>query len=110
MNSGIKIILYPVADMLQAKEMFRKFLEVDPDVDQPYYVGFHVGGQDIGLVPANPEGGAAAYYNVDNIKDSLQILLDGGAEIIQDVKNVGGNRLIASVKYQQGNIIGLVEN
>ena len=110
MNKGIKIILYPVKDIAQSKELFRKFLEVDPYVDQPYYVGFKVDNQDIGLVPTNPEGEATTFYSVDNIKNSLQILLDGGAEIIQDIKNVGGERLIASVKDQDGNIIGLVEN
>lgn len=110
MNTGIKIILYPVKDINQSKTVFRKFLGVDPYADQPYYVGFKINEQDIGLVPNNPEGGVAAFYNVDDIKNSLQILLDGGAEIIQNIKNVGGERLIASVKDKDGNIIGLVQN
>jgi len=109
MNKGIKIILYPVKDMAQAKALFHKFLEVEPYADQPYYVGFRIDDQDIGLVPNNPEGGAVAFYHVDDIKHSLQILLDGGAEIIQDIKNVGGERLIASAKDKDGNIIGLVQ-
>ena len=32
------------------------------------------------------------------------------AEIIQDIKNVGGERLIASVKDKDNNIIGLIQN
>jgi predicted enzyme related to lactoylglutathione lyase len=110
MNKGIKIILYPVKDINQSKTLFRKFLGVDPYADQPYYVGFKINEQDIGLVPNNPEGGVAAFYNVDDIKNSLQILLDAGAQIIQDIKNVGEERLIASVKDKDGNIIGLVQN
>jgi predicted enzyme related to lactoylglutathione lyase len=110
MNKGIKIILYPVKDINQSKTLFRKFLGVDPYADQPYYVGFKINDQDIGLVPNNPEGGVAAFYNVDDIKNSLQILLDAGAQIIQDIKNVGEERLIASVKDKDGNIIGLVQN
>jgi predicted enzyme related to lactoylglutathione lyase len=110
MNKGIKIILYPVKDINQSKTLFRKFLGVDPYADQPYYVGFKINDQDIGLVPNNPEGGVAAFYNVDDIKNSLQILLDAGALIIQDIKNVGEERLIASVKDKDGNIIGLVQN
>jgi predicted enzyme related to lactoylglutathione lyase len=51
-----------------------------------------------------------AFYHIDDIKNSLQILVDGGAEIIQDIKNVGGGRLIASVKDKDSNIIGLVQN
>ncbi len=109
MNKGIKTVLYPVKDIKQATTLFRKFLGIDPYAEQPYYVGFKVDDQDIGLVPDNPECGVAAFYHVDDIKNSLQILVDGGANIIQDIKNVGGERLIATVKDKDGNIIGLVQ-
>jgi predicted enzyme related to lactoylglutathione lyase len=110
MNKGIKIIIYPVKDITKAKTLFHKFLGVEPYADQPYYVGFKIGDQDIGLVPNNPEAGMAAFYHVDDIKNSLQILLDAGAQTIQDIKNVGGTRLIASAKDKDGNIIGLVQD
>jgi predicted enzyme related to lactoylglutathione lyase len=110
MNKGIKTVLYPVKDITQATALFRKFLGVEPYANQPYYVGFKINDQDIGLVPHNPEAGMTAFYHVDDIKDSLQILVDAGAEIIQDIKNVGGGRLIASVKDKDSNIIGLVED
>jgi predicted enzyme related to lactoylglutathione lyase len=110
MNKGIKTIIYPVKDINQAKTLFRQLLEVEPYADQPYYVGFKVGDQDIGLVPNGHNAGMTAFYHVDEIKNSLQILLDAGAEIIQDIKNVGGGRLIASAKDNDGNIIGLIQN
>jgi len=110
MNKGIKTVLYPVKDMTQSKTVFQKLLGVEPYADQPYYIGFKVGDQDIGLVPGNPEAGMTAFYHVDDIKGSLQILLDAGAKIIQDVKNVGGGRLIASAKDMDDNIIGLIQN
>ena len=109
MNKGIKTILYPVKDMTQAKTLFCKLLGVEPYADQPYYVGFKIGDQDIGLVPNNPEAGVAAFFHVDDIKSSLQILIDAGAAIIQEIKNVGGERLIASVRDKDNNIIGLVQ-
>lgn len=110
MNKGIKTILYPVKDMTQAKNLFSKFLGVEPYADTPYYVGFKIDDQDIGLVPNNPEAAVAAFFHVDDIKISLQLLVDGGAAIIQDVKNVGGGRLVATVKDKDGNVIGLVQN
>ncbi len=110
MNKGIKTIIYPVKDISQAKALFGKLLGVEPYADQPYYVGFKIGDQDIGLVPNSHEAGMTAFYHVDEIKDSLQILVDGGAEIIQDIRNVGGGRLIASVKDKDSNIIGLIQN
>ena len=110
MNKGVKTVLYPVKDMTQAKTRFQKLLEVEPYADQPYYIGFKVGDQDIGLVPNNPEAGMTAFYHVDDIQSSLQILVDAGAKIIQDVKNVGGGRLIASARDTDNNIIGLIQN
>src|SRR5215813_10441555 len=107
MNNGIKIVLYPVKDMTQAKTLFRKLLGVEPYADQPYYVGFKVGDQDIGLVPKGQNRGITAFYHVDDIKSSLQLLLDSGAQVQQDVKDVGGGMLIASVIDAEGNIIGL---
>ena len=75
MNKGIKTILYPVKDMAQATAVFRKLLEVEPYANQPYYVGFKIDDQDIGLVPNNPEAGVTAFFHVDDIKSSLQIHL-----------------------------------
>jgi predicted enzyme related to lactoylglutathione lyase len=110
MNKGIKTILYPVKDMTQAKTLFSELLGVEPYADSPYYVGFKIDDQDIGLIPANPEAAVTAFFHIDDIKNSLQLLVDGGAAIVQEVKNVGGGRLVASVKDKDGNMIGLVQN
>jgi predicted enzyme related to lactoylglutathione lyase len=110
MNNGIRTVIYPVKEVTQAKTLFRKLLGVEPYSDQPYYVGFKIGDQDIGLVPHGHNAVMTAFYHVDDIKNSLQILLDAGSEIIQDIKNVGGGRLIASVKDKDGNIIGFIQN
>jgi predicted enzyme related to lactoylglutathione lyase len=110
MNKGIKTVIYPAQDVTQAKTLFRKLLGVEPYADQPYYVGFKVGDQDIGLVPKTNNEGMTAFYHVDDIKSSLQILLDAGSETIQEIKDVGKGRLIASVKDRDGNMIGLVQN
>ena len=50
------------------------------------------------------------YWHVDDIKESLQLLLDDGAESLQEVKDVGGGKLIASAKDADGNIIGLIQS
>ncbi len=110
MNQGVKTIIYPVKDMARAKAQFRTLLGVEPYGDQPYYIGFKVGDQDIGLVPNSPEVGMAAFYHVDDIKQSLQALVDAGAQTLREVTNVGGGRLVASVKDADGNIIGLVQD
>jgi predicted enzyme related to lactoylglutathione lyase len=49
------------------------------------------------------------YYHVDVIKNSLKSLVDAGAETIQEIKDVGGGGLIASVRDTDANIIGLIQ-
>lgn len=110
MNQGANTIIYPVKDIAKAKALFTALLGKEPYADQPYYVGYKIGNQDIGLDPHGHREGATAYYEVDDIKKVLQSLLDAGAQTVQDVKNVGGGKLIASVKDADGNIIGLTQN
>jgi len=112
MNQGIRTIIYPVKDIAQAKTLFSQLLGIQPIMDEPYYVGFKVGDQDIGLDPnGHHQGmtGPVGYYHVDDIQKSLQILLDAGAQIQQAVKDVGGGKLIATVKDADNNIIGLIQ-
>ena len=110
MNQGIKTVIYPVKDIARAKTLFSKLLGVEPYADAPYYVGFRVGDQEIGLDPNGHKQGMTAYWHVDDIKESLQLLLDAGAESLQEVKDVGGGKLIASAKDADGNIIGLIQS
>src|SRR4051812_45161386 len=107
---GIKQFVYPVRDIAQAKTLYSKLLGVEPYVDAAYYVGYKVGDQEIGLDPnGHNQGmtGPIGYYQVDDIKQSLQSLVDAGGQIQQDARDVGGGMLIASVKDADGNIIGL---
>ena len=47
------------------------------------------------------------YYQVDDIEQSLKSLVDAGAQVQQEVKDVGGGMLTAIAKDADGNIIGL---
>jgi predicted enzyme related to lactoylglutathione lyase len=107
MNQGVNTIIYPVKDVDQARALFGALLGVEPFTESPYYVGYMVGNQQIGLDPHGHEHGMTAYYDVDDLRSTLQALLNAGAQIVQDVKDVGGGGLIATVKDGNGNIIGL---
>jgi|SRR6266568_380379 predicted enzyme related to lactoylglutathione lyase len=112
MNQGIRTIIYPVKDIAQAKTLYSKLLGVEPYADEAYYVGFRVGDQEIGLDPNGHNAGMTGpvgYYHVNDIKKSLQLLLDAGAQVQQEVKDVGGGKLIASVRDADSNIIGLLQ-
>ena len=108
MTKGVRTIIYPVSDIARAKSLFSKLAGVEPSQDTPYYVGFRVGDQDIGLDPNGHKHGTTPYWHVPDIKRSWKQLLDGGAQTVQDVKDVGGGRLTAVAKDSDGNIIGLI--
>ncbi len=109
MNHGIKTVTYPVEDIDRAKAQFKAFLGIEPYADSPYYVGFKVGEQDIALDPNGHKDGVTVYFHVDDIQESLQLLLDADAQVLQEVKDIGGGGLIASVRDADGNIIGLIQ-
>ena len=112
MNQGIRTVIYPVKDLAQAKTLYSKLIGIEPFMDEVYYVGFKVGDQEIGLDPnGHNQGmtGPVGYYHVNDIKKSLQLLLDAGAQTQQEVRDVGGGKLIASVKDTDNNIIGLIQ-
>ena len=112
MTSGMKTIICPVNDLGAAKAQYSALLGVAPSMDEPYYVGYDVEGQHLGLDPnGHRKGmtGPVGYWHVADIHSSMQALLDAGAEKHEDVSDVGGGKLIATVKDSGGNIIGLLQ-
>ncbi|MEV6166955.1 VOC family protein [Streptomyces sp. NPDC051954] len=113
MTAGLHTIMYPVKDIAKAKALFSALLEVEPYADEPYYVGFKAAGQDVGLDPnghAKGMTGPVPYWTVTDIRARLAALLDAGAELLQDVQDVGGGRLIAFVRDADGNLVGLLQD
>jgi predicted enzyme related to lactoylglutathione lyase len=106
----MRLVVYPVKDLAKAKTLYRELLGVEPYADAAYYVGFRIGDLEIGLDPHGRSGGPLAYWEVSDIKASLQQLLDAGAQPDQDVKDVGGGKLIATVKDADGNMLGLMHS
>src|SRR5205814_5040709 len=83
MDQGFSVVIYPVSDLAQAKTLYRTLLEVEPYVDEAYYVGFRVGDLEIGLDPHghhNGMTGPVGYWPVTDIQHSLQLLLGAGAQ------------------------------
>ncbi|MCX5337200.1 putative enzyme related to lactoylglutathione lyase [Streptomyces canus] len=113
MTAGLNTIIYPVKDIARAKALFSALLETEPYADEPYYVGFKDAGQDVGLDPNGHSRGMTGpvpYWHVTDIRARLAALLDAGAELLQDVTDVGGGKLIASVKDADGNLVGITQD
>ena len=110
-TEGIKTVLHPVTDLAKAKPVYTALLGIAPQHDAPYYVGFDVAGQHIGLVPAG--GGMTppvAYWHVPDIEAKLAEVTAAGATVKEPPRNVGGGRLVASFTDVDGNVLGLAQD
>ena len=110
---GIKTVLHPVTDVTAAKAVFTALLGIAPQTDSPYYVGFDVGGQHVGLLPGGgPQGltGSVAYWHVADIESTLAGVVAAGATVREPVRDVGGGRLVATATDADGNVLGLLQD
>src|SRR6201994_5222643 len=112
-NMGIKTVLHPVTDLDKAKAVYTALLGQEPTADAPYYVGYDVGGQHIGLVPNAAAQGLTspvAYWEVPDIEAKLAEVTAAGATLKEPVRDVGGGRLVATVTDPDGNVLGLLQD
>jgi predicted enzyme related to lactoylglutathione lyase len=112
MIQGLRTVIYPVTDLAAATAWYRRVLERDPYFDQPYYVGFEVGGFELGLIPDGVPGsaGATAYWGSADIVAEVSRIVDLGATIDSPVTEVGGGISVASLKDPYGNLFGVIQN
>jgi predicted enzyme related to lactoylglutathione lyase len=110
-SPSLKTVIYPVHDLAQAKAVFTELLGSEPSMDEPYYVQYDAGDQEIGLDPhGHSKGmtGPVGYWHVADLDDALAGLLAAGAKEKQPVTDFGGRR-IASVTDADGNVLGLLQ-
>ncbi len=112
-NEGIKIVLHPVSDVAAAKSVYAALLGIEPQADSPYYVGFDVGGQHVGLVPGGgPQAmtSPVAFWEVPDIDAKIAEMVAAGAEVKEEPHEVGGRRMVATLRDPDGNVLGLVHD
>jgi predicted enzyme related to lactoylglutathione lyase len=112
---GLRTAKYAVPDLARAKAWYAEAFGVAPYFDEPFYVGFEIGGFELGLVPdptaapRRPEAGVA-YWGVTDADAAYRRLLDLGATAQEPVQDVGGGVKIGAVWDPFGNVLGVVEN
>lgn len=112
---GLRTATYAVPDIAHAKAWYAEVLGSPPTFDEPFYVGFEVGGYELGLVPAEGEsapgeGGVTVYWGVPDAEAALARLLALGASAHEGVQDVGGGIRVATVLDPFGNVLGVIEN
>lgn len=111
---GLRTIIYKVDNLQIAKEWYTHAFKVNPYFDEPFYVGFNIGGYELGLIPDSVQGekgdNVIAYWGVDDIQKDYKRLIEHGATEHEKPNNVGGDIIVASLGDPWGNVIGLIYN
>jgi lactoylglutathione lyase len=114
MKLGLRTTIYKVPDINAAKEWYTKAFLTKPYFDEPFYVGFNIGGYELGLIPEKEPGvksdNVMSYWGVEKINVEFDRLKQLGATAHEEPQNVGGELMVASVKDPWGNVIGLIYN
>ena len=114
MFQGLRTVIYHVENLEKAKEWYSKALRMKPYFDKPFYVGFNVGGYELGLDPdmagVKPGSSGVAYWGVSDAQAAFRKLLELGAESHSPVQDVGDEIRVATVTDPFGNVLGIIEN
>lgn len=112
---GLRTVVYMVPDMAAAKEWYCSAFGIQPYFDEPFYIGFNVGGYELGLHPGDahdtpPGVGGSVYWGVDDVQQAYDALIAAGATSLEKPSDVGGDIVVASVRDPWGNPVGVIYN
>jgi len=112
---GLRTVAYEVDDLQAAKAWYTEALGYGPYFDEAFYVGFNVGGYELGLVPAEEDahtglGGTTVYWGVEDIEGAMARLTELGATVHGEIVDVGEGIMVASVVDPFGNLLGVIRN
>ncbi len=114
MLHGLRTVVFRVADLESAKRWYAELIERTPYFDQPFYVGFDVGGYELGLTPtedgAAGAGGDTAYWGVDDVAAAIARATERGARVREAAHDVGEGIVVGSVEDPFGNVLGFIRN
>jgi predicted enzyme related to lactoylglutathione lyase len=115
MVKGLGTVIYHVPDLSLARTWYAAAFQQTPYFDQPFYVGFNIGGYELGLDPGHSlnapgPGGTVAYWRVAEIGEAVRHFVAAGAVLVAGPQDVGDGIKVATVSDPFGNSIGLLEN
>ena len=113
---GLRTTIYKVTDLNEAKAWYAKAFRTEPYFNEPFYVGFNIGGFELGLLPegenylAEKTDNVLSYWGVEEIQKEFDHFIQQGGSEHEAPNNVGGELMVATVKDPWGNVIGLIYN
>ncbi len=111
---GLRTLIYKVPDLEAAKKWYTNIFGVAPYFDEPFHVGFEIGGYEFGLQPLEgplPAGArVSTYWGVDNVQSIYDKLIAAGATPFEEPIEVGDGIVVAAVQDPWGNVFGVIYN
>ena len=108
---GLRTVNYPAPDLAAAKAWYTELLGYGPYFDEPFYVGFEVGGYELGLNPdMDPAEGPRTYWGVADAAAALEAMVAAGATVHDPVTEVGEGIKLGTVRDPGGCLVGVIEN
>ena len=112
MIKGLGTVIYHVPDVDRAKAWYAAAFQQQPYFDQPFYVGFEIGGFELGLLPDSKPGltGTQVYWGVDDIEKEVARIVALGASAHSKIEDVGEGIRVVDLADPFCNILGLIQN
>jgi catechol 2,3-dioxygenase-like lactoylglutathione lyase family enzyme len=108
---GLRTVIYPTSTLDETKKWWAELLGFAPYFDEPFYVGFNVGGYELGLLPdGDTSKGARTYWGVDDVQSAVVDALEAGATIESAPEDVGDGITTAMVTTPDGSLLGFIHN
>lgn len=111
---GLRTVIYMVPDINEAKTWYTDAFGKKPYFDEPFYVGFEIGGYELGLHPEKTNQRRAdnveAYWGVEDIREAHGRFIELGAKEHTEIKEVGGGIEVATLLDPWNNVLGLIYN
>jgi len=112
---GLCTTIYCVGDLEKALQWYSQAFETKLYFNESFYVGFNIGGYELGLVPdkeasTEKSDNVLSYWGTEDIDETFKKLLDLGSELHEAPNEVGDGIKVASVKDPWGNVIGIIYN
>ncbi|MBY0506589.1 MAG: VOC family protein [Bryobacteraceae bacterium] len=101
-------------NLAAVRDWYARSLGVAPYFDEPFYVGFNLGGYEFGLVPNDSapytSGSTYVYWGVADLQAAVTNFLQFGARDLTGIEEVGGGIRKTTIQDPFGHRFSLIEN
>jgi predicted enzyme related to lactoylglutathione lyase len=108
---GLRTTIYPTNDLVASVAYFNELLGIEPYFDEPFYVGYNVGGYELGIDPnSEVADGTQSYWGVKDAVEAAEELIASGATVVSEVNDTGDGIKVAQFRLPTGDHFGIIEN